>query len=338
MRILSVLAIGIFGGAVGCIPPAPNEASATAKGKGDSPMQTAAPATCGSQTFPLAAASVPPNVYLVVDRSGSMSDPFDSNQSGTKWDAAQTALGTLLTNSAGKAQWGLSLFPPNPQHDTCGKATIDVPLQLGTEAAILSRINSLTNDLIAHPRGSTPTADALATVRDAANLAASDRGNFVVLVTDGLPSCNNASDVTAVIDQMYARSPSVRTFVIGVGGETASNPDLLNQWAERGHTPRPDPMHKYYQANDAGQLVDAFGTIIDQTQSCTFKVDPPPADASLVAGQLDGVSLTKDPTNGFTYDASTQSGIFHGIACDKITQHTAMKVGVVFGCPPPVIQ
>ncbi len=344
MRNLTLLLVGTLSGVVGCLPAAPSEVPPSGTGvKTDSPTTPTTPTapqpqTCGSDQFALDVLQVPPNVYLVVDRSGSMSDLFDNNKPGTKWDAAQAALAGLLTNNVGKAQWGLSLFPPNPSQNTCGKANIDVPLLLGSEAAILTKINSLTNEILASPRGSTPTADALKTVRDGASLTATDRGNFVVLVTDGLPQCNSASDVTATIDELYARSPSVRTFVVGVGSETASNPTLLNDWAAHGHTDRTDPNQKYYQANDATQLASAFSTIFNQTASCQFAVTPPNnVDATLVVGQIDGASLPNDPINGFTYDAATKSGTFHGTACDKITQHTAMKVGVVYGCPAPTI-
>jgi hypothetical protein len=296
------------------------------------------PAACGNQTFSITTSVVPPNVFLLVDRSGSMSDSFGGAAVGTKWDAAQTALTALLTGSAGKASWGLSLFPPNPSVNTCGKAAIDVPLMMGDESTIMGKINALTNTMIASPRGSTPTADALKTVRDSANLAASDRNNYVVLVTDGIPACNSPSDVGPVIDDLYNRVPSVKTFVVGIGADTASNPTLLNQWAEKGHTARPAPAPtEYYQANDASGLTGAFDAIIGAAASCTYKLMTPPADPTLVVGQLDGMSLPSDPVNGFTYDMNSNAVIFHGTACDNITSGKVMKVNVEYGCPAPAI-
>jgi len=349
MRKPSILLIGILSGAAGCFPPLPESAQRTPSGekqpeKADAPPEPTPidptptmPEACGAQTFAVAVSAVKPNVYLVVDRSGSMSDEFGGSQSGTKWDAAQTALTNLLVTSTGKAHWGLSLFPPNPSQNTCGKAVVDVALAAGTEQAILTKVNSLTNSALANPRGSTPTADALKTVRDSANLSALDRSNYVVLVTDGLPSCNSASDVGNVIDEMYNRSPSVKTFVIGIGSETESNPSLLNDWADKGHTARNDPARKYYQANDAAALITAFDAIIGQTASCAFQLQPAPPDPTLVVGQLDGVAQPNDQMNGYTYDGATQSLVFHGTACDKITQGLVQNVGAVYGCPPAPI-
>jgi hypothetical protein len=334
-------------GMTACLPPPPSAHGPTAGDDPGGPTQgptgptgpttpsmPANPVACGNQTFSITTSLVPPNVFLLVDRSGSMSDDFGGAANGTKWDAAQTALNALLTGSAGKASWGLSLFPPNPSADTCGKAAIDVPLTMGDESTILTKINGLTNNMLSNPRGSTPTADALKTVRDSANLAASDRNNYVVLVTDGIPACNNPADVGPVIDDLYNRAPAVKTFVVGIGSDTASNPTLLNQWAEKGHTARPAPAtSEYYQANDAAGLMTAFDAIIGAAGSCTYKLMTPPADPTLVVGQLDGMALASDPVNGFTYDMNSNSVIFHGTACDKITSGAVKNVNVEYGCP-----
>jgi hypothetical protein len=328
-------AIAAFG-MIACLPAPPNSHGQDLGW----PMPTLMPTqglSCGAQTFSIITAQVPPNVFLLVDRSGSMADDFGGAGYGSKWDAAQSALNGLLNNNSGKASWGLSLFPPNPAVDQCGKAGIDVSLQMGDEAAIAAQINALNTAIIGNPRGSTPTADAFKTVRDQANLSAHDRNNYVVLVTDGLPVCNNPSDVGAVIDDLYNRTPSVKTFVVGIGAETASNPQLLNQWAEKGHTARTGQTTEYYQANDAGALVNSFDAIIGAAASCTYKLQTPPADPTLVVGQLDGVSIASDAINGFTYDPATQSVTFHGTACGSITSGKVRAVNVEYGCPPPQI-
>ena len=347
MRTLTMTILAALGTAA-CLPPVPaahgpsdptgpSPTNPTSPTSPPTPTSPTEPMSCGAQTFAITTSLVPPNVFLVVDRSGSMSDDFGGAANGTKWDAAQTALNALLTGNMGKAAWGLSLFPPNPSSDTCGKANVDVGIQMGDESSILAKINGLTNNAIANPRGSTPTADALKTVRDQANLSAMDRNNYVVLVTDGIPSCNNPADVGPVIDALYNRSPSVKTFVVGVGADTASNPALLNQWAEKGHTARMNATTEYYQANDAGGLVASFDAIIGEASSCTYKLMTPPADPTLVVGQLDGVAVASDAANGFTYDATSTSLIFHGTSCDKIKQGKVAKVDVQYGCPPSQI-
>jgi hypothetical protein len=342
MRSLATVILA-FVGVAGCIPAVPDggpEARPTNNNPTPSPTPSPNPSpsptpqSCGAQTFALNASTIPPNVFFVVDRSGSMSDNFGGVTSGTKWDAAQTALNNLLNTNRSKAQWGLSLFPPNPSVNTCGKAQIDVQVGPATEDMVLSKINALTNFILDNPRGETPTADAMKTARDSASLSATDRNNYVVLITDGIPKCNSAADVGPVIDALYNRSPSVKTFVVGIGAETASNPTLLNQWAEKGHTARANAATKYYQANDGGALVSAFDAIVGATSSCAYKLDSPPPDPNLVVGKFDGVELAKDAANGFTYDTPSQSVIFHGAACDKLQAKQVSKVDVVYGCPP----
>ncbi len=336
MRHLSLLLIGLWAGAAGCIPALPAGEGSTSEPSGSKSGTNPsgkADGNCGAQTFPVSLSTYAPNVYFVVDRSGSMSDSFGGGQTGSKWDAAQAAMNALLIEHNGKASWGLSLFPPTPSVDLCGKAIVDVGLQLGSENAILSRINGLTNQALNSPRGSTPTADALKTVRDQAGLNAPSRNNYAVLVTDGLPVCNSAADVGAVIDEMYNRTPSVTTFVIGIGAETASNAALLNEWANKGHSARVGAASKYYQANDVGQLIDAFSAVVGEAATCTFRLESAPEDPALVVGQLDGLGQPSDAANGFTYDALRQSVVFHGAACDQIKQGKVKKVDVVYGCP-----
>ena len=55
-------------------------------------------ASCGGQAF--AVTRVQPNVFLVLDRSASMTDPITDNSSTTKWSSLQTAITSLVTSTA----------------------------------------------------------------------------------------------------------------------------------------------------------------------------------------------------------------------------------------------
>lgn len=155
-----------------------------------------------------------PNVLLVVDRSGSMSDnPDDTpnpacNTSGEhgqscKWQALLRAVnGAAGTNGfvndiaargsqSDPVRIGLLTFSGVPDNGTIAactpSTTIRVPPAPNSAATIASELNKIV------PAGGTPTTAAM-------NLAATgfqavaeaNRSNYIVLMTDGAPNCNDA--------------------------------------------------------------------------------------------------------------------------------------------------
>ena len=139
------------------------------------------------------------NMLLVIDKSGSMTDPFGSDD---KWTALKSALGTALTNVRTEMNFGMIMYPYSVLHsiplDNCGDtccevddtaAAVTVPVAPGTVSVmqIGDQLESTT------PGGGTPTAKALAAAYDyfkngaGASLAGD---NYVLLATDGGPNCN----------------------------------------------------------------------------------------------------------------------------------------------------
>ncbi|MBN2577078.1 MAG: VWA domain-containing protein [Deltaproteobacteria bacterium] len=146
--------------------------------------------SCG--TSPFSASNRAVSILLVIDRSGSMAEPYGADQS--KWTVLQLALATALDAAKKSISFGLELFPysddPNPY--VCalaqGSASIQVPVGPGetTVPQILARLQK-------EPAGGTPTAAALANAYD---FFVSGEGQFlagdkyVLLATDGGPNCN----------------------------------------------------------------------------------------------------------------------------------------------------
>ena len=155
---------------------------------------------------------------------------------------------------------------------------------------------------------------------------------------DGEPNCGgDANSVKNVVAQLYAQNPSVRTFVVGIGDGTSSNPAALNSWADAGHTARAGAT-KYYQVNTAMDLANAFADIVSGVASCTYALTQKPADASLIVAYIGGVAVPQDPTNGTTYDPGTNSLVFNGSSCDQIKSGAATSLDIVYGCPAGPIQ
>lgn len=292
------------------------------------------PMACGKQTFPIMSSKVAPNIMMVVDESGSMKDQIaGSNMS--KWTALQGAVNNLLNTYMGSAQWGLSIFPHDPAN-SCGAGQIDVPVAANTTMTILSKLNALNDNTIG---GNTPTEQTLqGMLGSAAGLADATRANYVLLMTDGLPNCGgNGGAVAKVIGQLYAEQPSVRTFVVGIGDGTSSDPATLNSWADAGHTARAGTT-KYYQVNTVNDLQSSFADIINGVASCTYQLSMTPPDPSLVVAYVNGMAVPQDPANGTTYDAGSNSIIFHGASCDSIKNGGATSLDIIYGCPSAPIQ
>jgi hypothetical protein len=288
------------------------------------------PMGCGKQTFQVAATKTSPNIMMTVDESGSMKDPIGGSTM-SKWSALDGAVNMLLGQYSGSAQWGLSIFPHTPA-DACSAGQLDVPVAAGTTATILSKLNALTDATIG---GNTPTNQTLqAMLGSAAGLADTAHTNYVLLMTDGEPNCGGDDNaVAATIAQLYAQTPSVRTFVVGIGDGTSSNPKALNAWAEAGHTQRSGAATEYYQVNNTADLQKAFTDIINGVASCTYGLSMKPADATLIVAYINGVAVPQDATNGTTYDPGSNSIVFHGTSCDQIKTGASSALDIVYGCP-----
>jgi hypothetical protein len=287
---------------------------------------------CGKQTFPVAVSKQQPNVMMVVDESGSMADPI-AGTTTAKWDALKAAVKTLVTQDDATVNFGLSIFPAVGAADSCAPGKIDVAIAAHTGTQITGKLDPIA---AASLQGATPTVETLMAVQAQGGLTDTQHDNYVMLITDGVPTCAAESGVQPIIAALYARTPSVRTFVVGVGDVNSSNPTLLNAWADAGHTARMGPTH-YYDANDVNALAMSFQTIIGTVASCTYALGSKPDDPSLVTAYLDGKPVPQDPKNGVSYDAASNSLVFHGTSCDQIKAGGATKVEVVYGCPSPTI-
>lgn len=139
-----------------------------------------------------------PNVFLVVDKSGSM-DKQITGTTVTRMTAMKSAMGTFLTQSGSAAHLGMLPFPSDATAcaggDLAHLATVGVPLDTGDEddarlAQVALTVKGQIDALTA--LGGTPTGATMASLATYTPLLARDTNNFAVLLTDGLPNCNDA--------------------------------------------------------------------------------------------------------------------------------------------------
>lgn len=157
---------------------------------------------CGNQI--LRPVQTRPNLYLVLDRSGSMQDPMKdalTNRWIEKWQAARRAVYDVLFGLGHRLAYGAAVFPRFGVVDTCEPgAEIDrtsdgdsvTYARSGVVGPHLAKLQKSLDSFV--PEGSTPTSTTLDRLVDP--LIALGANTTVILATDGAPNCN----VDAVCD------------------------------------------------------------------------------------------------------------------------------------------
>jgi hypothetical protein len=258
-----------------------------------------------------------PDVMLLVDTSGSMTlpvdsevtvngqkvchrrtsggidyicsddDPCDTSVCPTRWSELQGAMGPFLEESGKLVRFGLTTYPapttaatPTPAQ-LCAAAAegesvrVTIPTNLDTDEALTQHAKDLNAVLQAipnagsnRPKGGTPTSGSLKFVGSKFTSDPNERDQIVILLTDGLPNCNDTNEYngtqaecrcTVASSQCAAESNpyhrrgcldknasvrevkdlqarGIKTFVIGFGAETSSGdgPAVLNEMALAG--------------------------------------------------------------------------------------------------------
>jgi hypothetical protein len=222
-------------------------------------------------SVPLAFNQPKPNLMLLVDKSGSMADlvvPGDPG-SGTKIAVLQQVMGEFLVPNvpdAGPpvARVGLARFPNQDCVPTTASDVLAAlpPADAGDADSVLENAAQAANTALQGltPSGGTPTQASLQFVADnVGELSDASREDFVLLLTDGLPNCNNnldfltctctsspappcvantdCLDKTATVAQVQTmRAAGIRTIVIGFGADVVGSiaQDTLQAMAEAG--------------------------------------------------------------------------------------------------------
>ena len=290
---------------------------------------------CGGETFPLV--RKPAKILLVLDRSGSMKDPPDGATTTTpKWDLTVPAVNEVITQTDAQIAWGLKTFP---EAAICSVTdAIDVPIAAANAATVTARVTATT------PEGDgTPTGDAMkAAVKYLASLdAAGDTDQkYILLATDGEPSCVGGSETDQATARPYAVqavtdavAAGYHTFVVGVATTKTTAMTALNDMAAAGGEARPDanPLAtKFYLANTKDELVTALGAITGVVLDCRFSLSSPPD-----AGEHVGVRVGNEtvPPDSWTISADKTLVEVTGEFCDKVKSGTTDAVRIVYGCP-----
>ena len=236
-----------------------------------------------------------PNVMLVLDTSGSMLLPVDATAPScapgcgtasapcaagcaTRIFEVKTSIDGFLASSVANARVGLTTFPADSLCSAPTSQRIELPPPSRDDASQAALLEARAQEARAlvqavQPMGGTPTAATLRFVGELPGLQdASDfRDDFALLLTDGLPNCNDAHpaqlcggsptpaqeqacactvsscasslcsrgclDADATLEAVRAlRAKNIRTIVLGFGAEvvTGDAPRVLAELAHAG--------------------------------------------------------------------------------------------------------
>jgi hypothetical protein len=325
------------------------------------------------------AEKVPLGMYLMIDRSGSMQGaPWTAVTNALKAfiDQPSTA-GIGIGLKYFPIDTGVTCFPTFCQTDAdcvpavcgpcqspqpgfpkiCGGAgggSCDVadyakPVVVITTLPGIAPV--LKNSLdMTKPSGGTPTLPALdgAVIYMKEWMTANPSAvGVVVLASDGIPEgCNSdLNNVTAIAAAGLGGTPSVKTFVIGVGTQLTA----LNSIASAGGTGQAFLVDTNGAAQD--QFLQAMNAIRGAALSCAYLIPAPPANEVIDYGAIN-VQYTADdgmaelipqvsseagcPADGkaWYYDNKMppQQILLCPSTCDKIAADTKGQVDVLVGC------
>jgi hypothetical protein len=300
--------------------------------------------SCGNQTEDIGLINLgdPPDMLIVLDRSGSMAlAPGFPPLGASKWSIMKTALENLTQSKQMNIRFGLSYFPTD---DACGvSAGVDVPIDLNQAGAIATSLGNHS------PNGNTPAHFGLQEARTTyAGLPVNSAGRYVLFATDGIPNCGGsppdvdiATDTETVAAVSGLADDGIKTFVLGFGDILGLDPQVLNDAAVAGGVPKPGGPPHFYHATNATELENALDAIAGGiiVPSCSYQLASQPPDPDLVLVTVNGTAVPRDTshTNGWDYHPDAMTITFFGSYCSQIESGSISSVSFVYGCPGPVV-
>jgi hypothetical protein len=265
---------------------------------------------------------VPIDLYFMVDITGSMLCPVGPGGNGcevdpgppyeptTRWTEESKALKAFLGTPGNDGMGAGIAFFPTPNGDICPSANyvtpaVEIAPLPGVAAAIDAAIDRQS------PAGNTPTVASLTGATEHASAWAKahpERRAAVVYSTDGYPkSCgaeNSIANAANVAKAALAASPSIPTYVLGVGPNLQS----LDQIAAAGGT------MKAYIVDTGQDVARQFAMQLNSIRSaaltCDYRI---PASLN---GPLDYNYVNVQVTPGGSQTSSSVSRVANAAACD----------------------
>ena len=314
----------------------------------------------------LAPLSDPPNLYYVLDRSGSM-------ETNGKWNTIRTVVANVMSSIGPRGLFAATVFPASNAGSSdsaaCASGNEVFPLTVGDSPPGTKgpHYQAFLDALELEPVGGTPTAATLASLIHP--LESLSGKTFVILATDGAPNCSddfscdtsqctlniesddgcstagpsccippngigsNCIDAQATTDAITAlKNAGVLTYVIGIPGSEAYA-SALDEFAVAGGTARgSEPQYYAVSTADQTAIQKTLSTVAAKiVGSCTITLSATPPDPSLVNVYFDEALVPQDPANGWVINGPTVT--LEGTSCQSVLDGDVLDVRVIAGCP-----
>ncbi len=285
---------------------------------------------------------VTPNVYLVIDQSGSMTEGFGGSN---RWDALRDSLldreSGLVAELDDAVRFGLALYTARAEGNAAGPPIGMCPMVEVVDAALDNYDAIEAVYAMREPIDETPTGEALevltARLTDIPD-PPTDPILFV-LATDGEPDqCSELNpqrgQARSVAAAEAAFEAGIRTFVISVGQGVVSDEhlqDMANAGLGRGAG---DDSAPFFVAGDDAGLRSALQAIVGGALSCEVALDGRIENleqACLGEVRLNGRLLPCDDPNGWRALDAMRIEIL-GDACTELTESPGVTLTASFPC------
>jgi hypothetical protein len=317
---------------------------------------------CGVLDRPLV--MLPPDVLIVLDRSGSMDNDITDKGCSTmdggvgmttgncglnsKWGIMTPAIKSVVSATENDVNWGLKFFA-NAGDSACGvdtRAAVNIAAMNATN--VNNAIMMQTNTAGGISGGSrTPTRAAITNASTYLRGLTDPNPKFILLATDGQPNCpangntGNDDSPAAIAAVQTAYQNGIPTFVVGIAttGMGMADATLTSMAMAGGYPQAGSPA--YYSVDSQQALTDALNAIVTKVGgSCLFALGATPTNNGSTSHDkisvfADGNMVTKDTTHagGWDYsDPSHNSIQLYGQLCQDVMSGQVKVVNVVYQC------
>ncbi|HEY0133285.1 MAG TPA: vWA domain-containing protein [Nannocystis sp.] len=233
---------------------------------------------------------IPPDVLLVLDKSGSMSmetwdhDANPQTPTVTRWYSLYGVVSSIVTKFDKTVNFGMKLYPfiDAGSYENEGACKVDpgVEVEIAPEnaASVLALLPGADIDVL----GGTPMETGLKEAFTYLQALPADKQRFALMVADGEISktCQGEvfNEALGAVKNAYAKG--IATYVVGIDVDPSTSAQLA-ALAEAGGKPNVNNPDGFYQTSSQIELQAALQQIVDDTLSCVIDVNPEPSEPDL---------------------------------------------------------